>query len=433
MELFVLSLFCCGLLACILFDLSILYALTLGLILFLLYGKYKGFTWTVLLQSALSGVKTVRNILIAFLLIGMLTALWRDAGTISVIVSYAARLVRPSILLIMTFLLNCLISVLTGTAFGTAATMGVICSTMAAAVGIDPALVGGAVLSGAYFGDRCSPVSTSALLVAELTGTNIFSNIKNMVRTAVVPFLLSCCIYAAAGFSSNHSGTLPDLQAIFAREFSLSWISLLPALVILVLSLLKVNVKKAMAASILTALPICVLVEGTPLSELPRLLLFGYECADPEVAAMLNGGGISSMIRVAMIIIISSSYSDLFRKTGLLDTAKQRIDMLARRTTAYTATLVTSILASVVACNQTLSIMLTHQLCRDTEPDRSRLALVLEDTAVVIAPLVPWSIAGAVPLTTVGAPTTALLWTCFLYILPLWQLAVHSRNKNRNT
>ena len=104
MELMVLSLFCGGLLACILLDLSILYALGAGLVMFLLYGKGRGFSWKELAGMALSGVRTVRNILMAFVLIGMLTALWRDAGTISVIVCYAARLIRPSVFLLMTFL-----------------------------------------------------------------------------------------------------------------------------------------------------------------------------------------------------------------------------------------------------------------------------------------------------------------------------------------
>jgi len=135
------------------------------------------------------------------------------------------------------------------------------------------------------------------------------------------------------------------------------------------------------------------------------------------------------MVRVGFIIIISSSYSGIFQKTGLLDGAKRVVHQLAVRTTGYTATLLTSVVASVIACNQTLSIMLTHQLCRELQPEKSRMALTLEDTAVVVAPLVPWSIAGAVPLTTIGSPTTALLWTCFLYLLPLWQLAVHTAKK----
>ena len=431
MELLVLSLFCAGLLGCILFDISILYALGAGLALFLLYGKRKGFSWKELAVMALSGVRTVKNILITFVLIGMLTALWRDAGTIPVIVCYAIRLIRPSIFLLMAFLLNCLISFLTGTAFGTAATMGVICSTMAATMGVNPVLLGGAVLAGAYFGDRCSPVSTSALLVSELTGTSIFGNIKNMVRTAAVPFGVSCVLYLAAGLLSGSGGEVPELSGMFAREFVLSWVALLPAVAILLLSLFRVRVKIAMAVSILTALPISLLVQHTPVGELPRLLVMGFQATDGEVAAMVNGGGIISMVRVSAIVCLSSSYSGIFKSTGLLDGAKQVIGRLAGRVGPYAATLCTALLANMIACNQTLGIMLTHQLCRDIQEDKERTALDLEDSAVVLAPLVPWSIAGAVSLSAAGAPMTGIAAAWYLYLLPLWRLACAARGKRR--
>ena len=431
MELLVLALFCSGLLSCILLDLSVLYALGAGLLLFLLYGKSKGFAWGELVKMALSGVKTVKNILLTFILIGMLTALWRDAGTIPVIVCYATRLIRPSIFLMMAFLLNCLVSFLTGTAFGTAATMGVISTSMGIAMGVNPVMLGGAVLGGAYFGDRCSPVSTSALLVSELTGTNIFTNIKNMTRTMVVPFLIACGIYLGAGLLSGHEGQVPDLSELFAREFVLSWVSLLPAVVILLLSLFRVKVKIAMAVSILTALPISLLVQHTGVEQLPRLLAMGFRAVDGEVAAMVNGGGIISMVRVGAIVCLASTYSGIFQNTGLLDGAKQVVQTLAKRTDPYTATACTSVLANMIACNQTLGIMLTHQLCRDIQDDSQKLALDLEDSAVVIAPLIPWSIAGAVSLSAAGAPIAGMAAACYLYLLPLWRLLLSAVKRKR--
>lgn len=431
MEILTLGLFCAFLLACVLLDLSILYALVGGLVLFLLYGKRKGYSWAELVKMSIDGIKTVKNILITFVLIGLLTALWRDAGTIPVIVCYAAKLIRPSIFLLMVFLLNCGVSVLTGTAFGTAATMGVICATMAATMQMNLLLVGGATLSGVYFGDRCSPVSTSALLVAELTKTNIFTNIKNMIRSAMIPFLASCAIYLAVGLVTNKGGETMDLSQLFGREFNLTWIALLPAIVILALSLLQVNVKIAMTASILTALPISLLIQHTGLAELPRLLFSGYRAVDSDVAAMLNGGGVMSMVRVGCIVCLSSSYSGIFRKTGLLDGAKQAIQNLSDRTTPYVAAFCTSVVSSMVACNQSLTIILTSQLCGELEEDKEKLANILEDTAVVIAPLIPWSIAGAVPLASVGAPTASIFFACFLYLLPAWRLVLSAVGKKK--
>ena len=433
LELLVLGTFCICLLFCVLLDFSILYALVFGLFLFLLYGRKTGCSWKELALTSLSGIKTVKNILFTFLLIGILTALWRDAGTIPVIVCYATKLISPPIFLLMTFLLNCFISVLTGTAFGTAATMGIICATMASTMQISPVLVGGAILSGAFFGDRCSPVSTSALLVAELTKTSIFNNIKNMVRSALIPFFITCGIYLVIGLMFGSSEDIPELQTIFSREFSLSWIALLPAVVILILSLFKINVKKAMSASILTALPICLFVQNTQIMDFPALVLTGYQAADPELAVMLNGGGIFSMIKVAAIVCFSSSYSGIFKKTGLLNKIQNTILTFCKKTTPYTAVFVTSIFTGMLACNQTLSIMLSHQLCKQTEPNPETMANHLEDSAVIIAPLIPWSIAGAVPLATVGAPTAALCFACFLYILPLWRLVQEIVKKNNIT
>lgn len=432
MELLVLALFCGGLLACILLDLSILYALGAGLALFLLYGRQKGFSWGDLANMALAGVKTVKNILITFVLIGMLTALWRDAGTIPVIVCYATRLIRPSIFLMMAFLLNCLVSFLTGTAFGTAATMGVITVSMGTAIGADPVLLGGAVLGGAYFGDRCSPVSTSALLVSELTGTSIFGNIKNMVRTGAVPFGVSCAVYLGAGLLSGHGGRVPELGGLFAREFTLSWVALLPAVVILALSLFRVKVKIAMAVSILTALPISLLVQHTRLEQLPRLLVLGFRAEDGAVAAMINGGGIVSMVRVGAIVCLAASYSGIFKSTGLLDGAKRAVKALSNLVGPYTATMCTAVLANMIACNQSLGIMLTYQLCREIQDDPQAMALDLEDSAVVIAPLVPWSIAGTVSLSAAGAPMAGMAAACYLYLLPLWRLLLRAvRRENR--
>ena len=205
-----------------------------------------------------------------------------------------------------------------------------------------------------------------------------------------------------------------------------------PAAVILVLSLLRVNVKLSMGASILSAVAVCLLLQDRAPLALLKMAVLGYTAADGQVGAMLNGGGITSMLRVAAIVCLSSSYSVLFRKTGLLDGAKAAIGRLSRRTSPFFTLLCTSVVAGMIACNQSLTILLVHQLGRDLYPESGDLAIDLEDTAVVISPLVPWSIAGAVPLSTVGAPAASVLLGCYLYLLPLWRLT-GSRIRKRDT
>ena len=144
---------------------------------------------------------------------------------------------------------------------------------------------------------------------------------------------------------------------------------------------------------------------------------------------MLGGGGIVSMVRVGAIVCLSSSYAGIFEGTGLLTGVQSAIARLGRRTFPFLATVLTAALTSMVACNQTLAIMLTQQLCGELEPDKETFALDLEDSVVVISPLVPWSIASAVPLATVGAPTAAVAAACYLYFLPAWRLFRRGRKQ----
>lgn len=422
MEIFTLLLFGIILLVFVLLNISIIYALLIGLGIFSLYGRLKGYTLIELLKMIYTGIKTAKNVLIVFVLIGMMTALWRASGTIPIVISYAVQFIKPGTLILMTFLLNCGISFLIGTSFGTAATMGVICMMIAVSMDINPVFVGGAILSGVYFGDRNSPVSTSALLVSELTGTNIFDNIKRMLKTALVPFLITCIIYLFAGMNSNGTTNSMDLQNLFSHEVNLHWSALIPAIIILILSLMRVKVKIAMSASIVAAIFICMLVQDIEINQIFKIMVKGYNASDPQLGAMLNGGGIYSMLKVMGIVSISSSYAGIFQKTGLLNNSKGNLVKLSKKITPYGTMVVTSTIAGMIACNQTLTIMLTHQLCKDLEPDEKKLALSLENSAVVIAPLIPWSIAGAVPLTSVGAPMKSILAASFLYLIPIYYL-----------
>ena len=430
-ELSVLSVFAAALVFCIGYDISILMALIFGFFLFFGYGLYKKHSVRQMAAMAFSGVKTVRNILITFVLIGIITAVWRACGTIPYIVYHATEVCSPGIMVLITFLLCCLISSLTGTAFGTAATMGVICVTMATSMGIPILYSGGAVLAGSFFGDRCSPMSTSALLVSTVTGTDLYRNIGNMVKTSVVPFAVTCVVYALLGIGTGGGFDTTQIQALFADNFVLHPAAIIPAAMIVLLSCFRVNVKITMSVSILCGMVIAVLIQHISLGQLLEIALWGYKPADPAVAALLSGGGIQSMVKVFCIVCLSSCYSGMFNGTGLLEGFRGSLNRLSTRILPFGSILVTSILTVMISCNQTLAIMLTQQLCMDAEPDPETMASHLENTAVVVAPLIPWSIAGAVPLATVGAPTACILTACYLYLLPVWNYILAIRNHRK--
>lgn len=421
-EIITMALFCAALVTCIATGVSIVPALAAGVIIFLVHGRLTGHRWGAMIRRGLATMRAASIIVVTFVLIGMLTTLWRAAGTVPFIVANATALIRPHVVILLTFLLNCLMSLLTGSSFASAATMGVITMTLGTSMQVSPVLLGGAMLSGIYFGDRCSPVSTSAQLVKTLTHTNIFENIRLMLHTAAIPFALTCAAYAALALCTHPSAGSMDVRGLFAGAFNLHWVVILPAAVLVVLAVARVDVRVTMSVSILTALPICILVQHMDWATLGKALVFGFHCTDARVAPLIDGGGLVSMVKVMLIVCISSSYSGIFQETGLLDGVHRVIAALASHVTPFGATLATSLVASAVACNQTLSIMLTSQLCSNVESDRQRKAINLEDTAVVVAPLIPWSIAGAVPLSSVGAPTASILFACFLYLLPLCRL-----------
>lgn len=251
MELAVLTLFAVLLIGALAAGVPILYALIAGLILFSAYSLKCGFTLEQTGKMCLKGVNTVKNVLITMTIIGVLTGLWRSSGTIPAIVGYCVQLITPSVFLLLTFLLNSLVSFLIGTSFGTAATMGAICIAMAQAMDISLALAGGAAISGAFFGDRCSPVSTSTLLVAEVTHTDMYKNIPKLMKDSIVPFVISCVAYLVMGWLQSASGSAAaGAGELFSREFRMGLIPLIPAAAIFILAICKVEVKKAMAVSI---------------------------------------------------------------------------------------------------------------------------------------------------------------------------------------
>ena len=414
-----LAAFMIGLFVCLLSGISLVYALMAGYLIFFGYGLVRGHGVAELLRMSGSGVRKVRNILITFGLIGMLTALWRAAGTIPAVVSYSSQLIRPSAFFMFVFLLNCLVSVLTGTSLGTAATMGVICMAIGSAMRMSPVITGGAVISGAYFGDRCSPVSTSALLVCELTDTDIYDNIRRMAASSVLPLGLTCLLYYLMGIAGTNGGVTLNVRPIFERGFVIHWLAVLPAAVILVLSVFKVKVRMTLSVSIAVAFLTGMFLQHTGPLELLKTAVYGYRAADPELAAMMNGGGMMSMVRLAVIITISSSYAGLFEGTHLLDQLKLHMEEVGRSFTLYGGMLFATVVVAAIACNQTLTIILVHQLFCGQERERGEMAVNLENTAVVVAPLIPWSIAAAAPLASIGASTASLFAACYLYLLPL--------------
>lgn len=428
LEIILMIIFSAGLLACIFVGISILPALVLGYFIFFGYGIYKKWTFRDMLGFSFQGIFAVKNVLLTFLLIGVITAVWRAGGTIAYIVCHTSGICAPSIIILVSFLLCGILSVLTGSAVASAATIGVICMTIAGSMQVPAWLVGGAVLAGAYFGDRCSPMSTSALLVCEVTETNLFDNIRKMIRTSVIPFFISCAVYLVIGWiaetGSGIAESSSDVSILLMKAYDLHWVTILPAAVVVILSLLKVDVKKTLIISSLMGIMIAFEVQHMPLTAIIEACLIGYHPENESVSALMSGGGIRSMINILLIVCISSCYAGMFKATHFLDGVQNRMESIRVHTTDFTVVFITAILTGVIACSQALTIMLTNQLCKKSVPDGEKRAIYLENTAVILSPVIPWSVAATTPLAAAGAPLFSVAAAVYLYILPLWQLLV---------
>ena len=414
-------LFSLSLIFCLLLKYSVIYALIVGYIIFVIYGLIKGHDIKVLMKKSFEGVLTVKNILLVFILIGMITALWRASGTIAFIVYMGSKLISPSILILLTFLLCSILSFLIGTSLGTAATMGVICVSIGKAMGINPYYLGGAVLSGIYFGDRCSPMSTSALLITELTKTNLYTNIKLMLKTSIIPFVTTCLFYLFLGLKSSTSPVSIDATNIFKENYNLNIVVIVPAILIIILSLFKVNVKKTMLVSIVISFIIAMFFQKESVTSLINYCVYGFHHSNEKLNSMMKGGGILSMLNVGLIVAISSSYSGIFKETKMLILMKKYLKEFSKKTSNYFVIFLSSIISGAIACNQSLGIILTYELCEELE-DKQNMAIILENTIVLLVGLIPWNIAMAVPLKTIDIGLMSGLFAFYLYFLPFWNL-----------
>ena len=220
------------------------------------------------------------------------------------------------------------------------------------------------------------------------------------------------------------------VASLFASNFDLSFVTLIPALLIILFSFLRWHVQRMMAVSIVAAVIIAVAVQGVALTDLPRIAILGYWPDDAALSSAIGGGGIISMVRIAVIVGLASCYAGLFEATGFLRAFAVRIAALAAKITPFGSVAVAGLLTGMISCNQTLSIILTHDLCKTVVIDREQLAVDLENTAVILSPIIPWSIAAGVPLAATGAPTACLVFAVYLYLVTLWNLGVAVR-KNR--
>lgn len=426
MTLICFLLFFAAMLFCLVKDYSLAWALLIALLLFFALGRKQGFSTKALARMAWSKIPTSMIVLRILFFIGILTGLWRSCGTIAFFIYYGIRIITPQLFLLVTFLLTVLLSYALGTSFGVAGTVGVVLMTLARSGGVNEAITAGVILSGIYFGDRGAPTSSCASLVAALTKTDLYGNVRRMFKTAALPYALCLIIYTVLSIRNPLVTVDETMFHALEESFVITPWAAIPALITLVLPFLHIPIRRAMALSAAVAFVLTVTVQGLDLAEALRIMVMGYHPAEGQLAAIVSGGGLVSMLTPFMMIPLAALYTGILEGTGTLKQTQNFLQRSAKRFGRFPTMIPLSIFAAMILCNQTIVVMIEHQLIgavyAKDGAEHEELAMDIANSGVTLAALVPWCIACAVPLSVLEIGAEALPYACLLYLIPLCYL-----------
>ena len=416
------AIFIGAMILCIATGYTTVIALFVGLIAFIFVGIRKGFTFKDLMKMGRDGLKDAIVVVEVMFIIGFITAVWRSSGTITFFVYYGIKVITPSLFLIITFVLSCLLAYTLGTSFGVAGTVGVIFIALARTGGVNEVITAAVVMSGIYFGDRGSPVSSSAILVAAITHTKLLDNVKMMMKTGIVPLALTFVIYAVLSFYNPIHTVDQSFLSALQGEFSVSLWCIVPAICMLVLPLLKVEVINAMLASIGSGILISIFVQHMEILPLIKSMFLGYQSTG-SLGAIINGGGLVSMIEVVFIVALSSTYSGIFSGTDMLAVLQDKIKPIMRKIGRFGGMIVVTMSTLCIFCNQTIASMMCNDILKKPYEEmgatKEELAMDMENSVILLAGIVPWAIACSVPLGFMQVGFEAVPLSFFLFLVPI--------------
>jgi Na+:H+ antiporter, NhaC family len=405
-------------------------AIMTGIALLLVYGALKKVTFRDLEQAMIDGVKPGLGAIMIFFFIGMLISSWMASGTIPTFIFLAVELVSGKFYFAIVFVVTAIIGVCIGSSLTTAATIGVGFIGASTALDISPAITAGAVISGAYFGDKMSPLSDTTTLAASVADTNLFEHIKDMMWTTVPAFIISFIVYLV--ISPEKTGDsiqkIDDIKDTLLDLNLVHWYSLIPLILLAVLALKKVSVIATLFAGTISALIISFWVgSGLGFNAILDLLYSGYKSTSGimEVDSMLSRGGIESMMFSISIILLALSMGGLLFRLGIVPALLSIVQNILHRVSLLVCSAAgTAIAVNFILGEQYLSILLPGNAFKENFKKAGlqpkHLARVLEDAGTVVNPLVPWGVSGVFLSTVLGVSVTDYaLFALFCLLSPL--------------
>lgn len=412
-----------------------------------LVGLRLGFSWKQMQEAMVKGVALAMGAVFILLVVGSLIGTWILGGIVPTMMYYGLQILNPTIFYTACCIICAVVAVVSGSSWTTASTIGIALVGIAAAFGLNLGIAAGAIISGAYFGDKLSPLSDTTNLAPAMVGTELFTHIRHMLWTTVPSITIALILFTIIGLvqqpSMDLSSGLTEVLEALESSYNLGVHLLIPVVVVLVLIYKKMPAFPALLIGALlggiTAMIFQqqVIQEFVGESELPHVLvlfkgfwmvMFGEFTANTGNAALdelLSRGGMSSMLNTVWLIISAMMFGAVMEKTGMLMTITRKILGAARSTgSLILATLGTAFGLNVIAGEQYISIVIPGRMYRAEFENRrlhtKNLSRALEDAGTLTSPLVPWNTCGAFMAATLGVPTLVYLpYAFFNYTNPL--------------
>lgn len=397
-----------------------------------------------MLNTIAEKIAGIMPAMLILIVVGMLIGSWMVGGTIPMMVYYGLKIVSPQYLYLTALLVTAITSVCTGTSWGSAGTIGVAFMGVALGMdGINPAIVAGAVVSGAYFGDKLSPLSGDTNLAAAITRVDIFTHMKHLLWTTLPSLLVAAIVMFVAGRGVDTSGAggidkVAEMNNTLSRAFT--WnvpMLLIPLLIILIGSMWKKPTIPVMLISSAVAMFNAVVIQHFSVTDTFNAIVTGFDTsmlgkgfnlgpAAKDITSLLTRGGMQSMMSTLLIAFCALCFAGVLSASGALNKIVESLLKISKSTgSLIVVTLITGILTISTTCNGQVSLLLPGELLRPAYIKRGldpcNLSRSIEDSGTIFEPILPWTAAGAYMAATLGVPTLSympwatLCWTGVIF------------------
>ena len=409
--------------------------LVVATIIACLFALKLGYSWDEMQKGMFESISRVMIAILILIVVGMLIGVWILAGTIPTIIYWGLKLISPTSFLMTTFLICVVASTATGTSFGTMGTVGVALLGVGQALGFPLPMVVGAIVSGAYFGDKMSPVSDSTNIAASVCEVDLFSHISSMMWTTIPAAVVSALIYLFLGMQHGvegaAAGNIPLILKTLEGQFNLSLLTLVPPLVLMVFAYRRMPAVPLLIMCVGVGILTAVLLQGAGVKPIAQSLMGGYASKSgvKQIDALLSRGGISSIMGTLVLLISGVAFGGVLEKMRTLEAL---IDATLRWAQTTGRLILSVIVSSYIILfgtgSQLVAIIIPARAFAQTFRDRNIHLRVLsrtcEDVGTIGCPLIPWSVHAFYILGVLGvsayeyAPYALLNW-----IVPLFSIA----------